>query len=79
MAKSMEAKIPLILRFHRLMDVFTKSNDERDFYLDKIEGLSKKELIEEIEKEVHRNITSFHADVATKRIMELIWVTRYEW
>lgn len=32
------AKIPLILRFHRLMDVFTKSNDERDFYLDGIEG-----------------------------------------
>lgn len=32
------AKIPLILRFHRLMDVFTKSNDERDFYLDKVEG-----------------------------------------
>jgi hypothetical protein len=32
------AKIPLILRFHRLMDVFTKSNDERDFYLDRVEG-----------------------------------------
>lgn len=32
------SKIPLILRFHRLMDAFTKSDDERDFYLDKIEG-----------------------------------------
>lgn len=32
------AKIPLILRYHRLMDAFAKSDDERDFYLDKIEG-----------------------------------------
>ncbi len=31
-------KTPLILRFHRLMDVFAKSDDERDFYLDKREG-----------------------------------------
>lgn len=29
---------PLILRFHRLMDAFAKSDDERDFYLDKVEG-----------------------------------------
>ena len=29
---------PLILRFHRLMDAFAKSDDERDFYLDLIEG-----------------------------------------
>lgn len=33
-----EPKNPLILRFHRLMDAFAKSDDERDFYLDKIEG-----------------------------------------
>lgn len=32
------AQNPLILRFHRLMDAFAKSDDERDFYLDKIEG-----------------------------------------
>jgi hypothetical protein len=32
------AKCPLILRYHRLMDAFAKSDDERDFYLDKIEG-----------------------------------------
>ena len=32
------AKIPLILRYHRLMDAFAKSDDERDFYLDRIEG-----------------------------------------
>lgn len=39
MAKALpEAKNPLILRYHRLMDAFTKSDDERDFYLDKVEG-----------------------------------------
>ncbi len=32
------AQNPLLLRFHRLMDAFAKSDDERDFYLDKIEG-----------------------------------------
>lgn len=33
-----KAQNPLLLRFHRLMDAFAKSDDERDFYLDKIEG-----------------------------------------
>lgn len=33
-----EPQCPLILRFHRLMDAFAKSDDERDFYLDLIEG-----------------------------------------
>ncbi|MBI3901243.1 MAG: UPF0158 family protein, partial [Chlamydiia bacterium] len=32
------SKIPLLLRYHRLMDAFAKSDDERDFYLDKVEG-----------------------------------------
>ena len=32
------AKIPLVLRYHRLMDAFAKADDERDFYLDKVEG-----------------------------------------
>ncbi len=32
------AQNPLMLRFYRLMDAFAKSDDERDFYLDKIEG-----------------------------------------
>ena len=38
MAKPPEAKSPIILRFHRLMEAFSKSDDERDFYLDLIEG-----------------------------------------
>ncbi|MEG0037027.1 MAG: UPF0158 family protein [Victivallaceae bacterium] len=29
---------PLLLRLHRLMDAFAKSDDERDFYLDRAEG-----------------------------------------
>lgn len=33
-----QAKNPLILRYHRLMDAFAKSDDERDFYLDRSEG-----------------------------------------
>ncbi len=32
------AQCPLLLRYHRLMDAFAKSDDERDFYLDKAEG-----------------------------------------
>lgn len=33
-----EAQNPLILRCHRLMEAFAKSDDERDFYLDRVEG-----------------------------------------
>lgn len=54
-----KAQNPLLLRFHRLMDAFAKSDDERDFYLDKVEGFivyvdlekSEKEL-QELEKEI---------------------------
>src|SRR5437016_1622639 len=34
----LEAQNPLILRCHRLMESFAKSDDERDFYLDRLEG-----------------------------------------
>lgn len=33
-----QAKNPLILRYHRLLEAFSKSDDERDFYLDRVEG-----------------------------------------
>ena len=33
-----EAQNPLILRCHRLMEAFAKSDDERDFYIDRKEG-----------------------------------------
>jgi hypothetical protein len=32
------AKNPLILRYHRMLEAFSKSDDERDFYLDRVEG-----------------------------------------
>ena len=53
------AKMPLLLRYHRLMDSFAKSDDERDFYLDKVEGFllyvdldKDTQDIEALEKEV---------------------------
>lgn len=33
-----KAKNPLILRYHRLLEAFSKSDDERDFYIDRVEG-----------------------------------------
>ena len=38
MSKYPVAQNPLLLRYHRIMDAFAKSDDERDFYLDKVEG-----------------------------------------
>jgi hypothetical protein len=62
MSKFPQAQNPLMLRYHRLMDAFAKSDDERDFYLDKVEGFivyidldkGQKEL-EDLEQEVHAN------------------------
>jgi hypothetical protein len=57
-----QAKNPIILRYHRLMDAFAKSDDERDFYLDRIEGFilyadpdKGTEEIEALEKEITEN------------------------
>jgi hypothetical protein len=62
MADYPKAQNPLMLRFHRLMDAFAKSDDERDFFLDKIEGfilfadLDKGQAeIESLFKEVEEN------------------------
>lgn len=56
-----QAKNPLILRYHRLMDAFAKSDDERDFYMDRSEGfllyvdLDKSiEELETFEKEIEQ-------------------------
>ena len=66
MSKLPQAQNPLMLRYHRMMDAFTKSDDERDFYLDKVEGfivyvdLDKglKEL-EDLELELHQNAARY--------------------
>ena len=56
---SQVAQNPLLLRFHRLMDSFAKSDDERDFYLDRIEGFilyvdldKPMQEVQELEKEL---------------------------
>lgn len=56
------AQNPLILHYHRLMDAFAKSNDERDFYLDRQEGFmvfvdldKSDEEIEALESEIFKN------------------------
>ncbi len=61
-----KAQNPLILRYHRLMDAFAKSDDERDFYLDRVEGflffvdLDKgTEELDELEKEFLRSASRF--------------------
>ncbi len=66
MSKLPTAQNPLLLRYHRLMDAFAKSDDERDFYLDKVEGFivfvdldkGQKE-IEELEQELNTNATRY--------------------
>lgn len=64
--KCPEAQNPLILRFHRLMDAFAKSDDERDFYLDRLEGfilfadLDKGlEDIDLLEEEIEKNSSRY--------------------
>jgi hypothetical protein len=77
-----EAQNPLILRCHRLMDAFAKSDDERDFYLDRYEGfivyvdLNKSQVeLEFLEKEIETNADRYClipklTFYETKKIME---------
>ncbi len=66
MSKFPVAQNPLLLRYHRLMDAFAKSDDERDFYLDKVEGFivfvdldkGPKE-IEDLEQELKTNASRY--------------------
>ncbi|HRD55213.1 MAG TPA: UPF0158 family protein, partial [Parachlamydiaceae bacterium] len=78
----LEAQNPLILRAHRLMEAFTKSDDERDFYLDRQEGFiiyinldkPEEELIV-LEEELSKNPDRYYpipklSFYETKKIME---------
>ncbi|MCB1112417.1 MAG: UPF0158 family protein [Chlamydiales bacterium] len=77
-----EAQNPLILRAHRLMEAFAKSDDERDFYLDRVEGFiiyvdldKQEEIIENLEKELKENSDRYclipkMTFYETKKIME---------
>ena len=77
-----EAQNPLILRCHRLMEAFAKSDDERDFYIDRLEGfliyvdLDKPAAeIENLENELKQNKDRYclipkMSFYETKKIME---------
>jgi hypothetical protein len=63
-----EAQNPLILRCHRLMEAFAKSDDERDFYIDRLEGfliyvdLDKPQTeLDALEEELHQNADRYCA------------------
>lgn len=77
-----EAQNPLILRASRLIEAFAKSNDERDFFLDKIEGFiiyadldKPQESIEALENEIKEHKDRYlpilkMSFYETKKIME---------
>lgn len=77
-----EAQNPLILRCHRLIEAFTKSDDERDFYLDRQEGFivyvdldKPKEEIEALDQELRKKSERYFiipklTFYETKKIME---------
>ncbi|MBS0656369.1 MAG: hypothetical protein JSR46_11380 [Verrucomicrobia bacterium] len=61
------AQNPLILRCHRIMEAFAKSDDERDFYLDRQEGFliyvdldKTQEELDELEKELEANAERYY-------------------
>lgn len=80
--KPPEAHNPLVLRAHRLMEAFAKSDDERDFYLDRIEGFiiyvdldKTEEELNALTKEVEENPDRYSAIpklsfFESKKIME---------
>lgn len=80
--QQMEAQNPLILRCHRLMDAFAKSDDERDFYIDRLEGFlvyvdldKSQEELETLDEELHENQDRYclipkMSFYETKKIME---------
>ena len=77
-----EAQNPLILRCHRLMEAFAKSDDERDFYIDRQEGFliyadldKPQNELAALEEEVHQNEDRYCtipklSFYETKKIME---------
>ncbi len=71
-----KAQNPLLLRFHRLIDAFAKSDDERDFYLDRIEGFI---LYMDLDKG-QKELDDFAAELAEhpERYAQLPKMTFYE-
>lgn len=79
---SREPQNPLLLRSHRIMEAFAKSNDERDFYLNRIEGFmiyvdldKTQEELDALEKQLEKNKEEYClipklTFYETKKIME---------
>ena len=55
-------RVPLILRYHRLMDAFAKSDDERDFYLDRTEGFLLYIDLDRPQEELERVVSAIEKD-----------------
>jgi len=80
--QTLEAQNPLILRCNRLIEAFAKSDDERDFYLDRQEGFivyvdldKTEEELRLLEKELEKNQARYClipklTFYETKKIME---------
>lgn len=70
------AQNPLILRYYRLMAAFSKADDERDFYLDNIEGFL---LYADLEKN-QDDLNTFYAEIQShpERYFLLPKLTFYE-
>lgn len=71
-----EAQQPLILRANRLMEAFAKSDDERDFYLDRVEGFILYVDLDRTEKE----LDGLEKELTTKpdRYLNIPKLTFYE-
>jgi hypothetical protein len=69
-----QPKNPLILRYHRLMDAFAKSDDERDFYLDRCEGFL---LYADLDKDLEE-LEPLEKEVASERYCLIPKMTFYE-
>lgn len=61
MAKYPKAQNPLLLRAHRLMAAFAKSDDEHDFYLDSVEGFLLFTDLDKSEEDYQALIAELHA------------------
>lgn len=71
-----KAKSPLILRYHRMIEAFSKSNDEKDFYLDKVEGFIIYIDLNKSEEEL--NAAEFELKKAPDRYRMIPKLTFYE-
>lgn len=81
-AAKQQAQNPLILRCHRLIDAFGKSDDEKDYYIDRMEGFiiysdldKPQEELDALEKELQKNPDRYCmipklSFYETKKIME---------